>query len=105
MEIFDIKELPSSKERDYSNCNNFICPLELVNILENINRIVSNGNTLKNVNQNEITFDIGDNCDCTISIYTSNPTNKHLIAVKTSRYIETFGHFYSNFKREILKRK
>lgn len=110
--ILGINNLPSSQNRDYHNCNNFICPLNLLQILNNINELLSSPN-FRNIEvcKSQITFDLmtSDNSEkipCKICIYKSpSESNKHLIEIKLLKPVSNFGRFYSKIKNKILNKK
>ena len=107
--ILQINNLPNSLERDYSNCNNFLCPLKLSYILTNIYKLLGESiySNIK-VKGSEITFDIASSDNIIsgkINIYKStSDSNKHLIAVELSKPVQNFGRFYNKLKNKILTR-
>ncbi len=110
--ILEINNLPSSQKRDYHNCNNFICPLILLQMLNNINELLSSPN-FQNIQvcKSQITFDIitsdsSEKIPCMICIYKStSESNKHLIEIKLLKPVSNFGRFYSKIKSKILNQR
>ena len=101
------KDLLYSTQRDYTICNNFICNLDLTNIIKNICQIL-NDLEIQNysINGSEITFQKiinNNNFFCTICIYKSCNKNKYLITIKTSKNITNFGRFFNYLKKNINK--